>query len=160
MSLIAGDVAFDFVNTAKERDHLPSATPCTPSMTCASKGQRRGELIGGADGDTQAAELPDALADRALLCQLFLNRVHGQRSSDADRASLNRLASMAYQAARLDQEPDGHLDLRSGTARPPPGRASLRGPSGQEPRAGHKPARASTRPPPPAHRPARRTPNH
>jgi transposase InsO family protein len=49
---------------------------------------------------------------------------------------------------------------RCATACGRPGRASLRGPSGHRPGAGHKPARASTRPPPASSPPARPGPNH
>jgi predicted RNA-binding Zn ribbon-like protein len=106
---IAGDVALDFVNTAEERGHPAAGDALRTIDDLRLWGQRRGVLTNGADGDTRAAELPHALAARELLYQLFLDRVHGQRSSDANRASLSRLASMAYQAARLDQEPDGRL---------------------------------------------------
>jgi predicted RNA-binding Zn ribbon-like protein len=113
LPFIAGDVALDFVNTAEERGH-PSAGDALHTIDDLRLwGQRRGVLTsgagGGSNGDEQAGELPDALAARELLYQLFLDRIHGRRSSDSDLTSLSSLASMAYQAARMDQEPNGRL---------------------------------------------------
>jgi predicted RNA-binding Zn ribbon-like protein len=106
---IAGDVALDFVNTAEDRGHPAAGEALHTVDDLRLWGQRRGLLTSAADADTKAAELPAALAARELLYRLFLDRVHGRPSSAADRASLSRLAVLAYQAADLDQEADGRL---------------------------------------------------
>jgi predicted RNA-binding Zn ribbon-like protein len=109
LPFIAGDVALDFVNTAEDRGHPAAGEALQTVDDLRLWGQRRDVLISAADGDTGAAELPAAVAARELLYRLFLDRVHGRPSSEADRASLSRLALLAYQAARLDQEADGRL---------------------------------------------------
>lgn len=109
---IAGHVALDFVNTAEARGHLDAGEALHTPRDLRLWGQRRGVLSGDADGEAGSAELPAALAARELLYRFFLDRVHGHRTPDADRARLGRLASLAYEAASLDQAADGRLAWR------------------------------------------------
>ena len=106
---IAGHVALDFVNTAEQRGAPEAGEALHTVDDLRLWGLRRGVLTGGADGEAGRPELPAAIEARELLYQLFLDRVGGHRSSDADRARLGDLASRAYQVASLGQEADGRL---------------------------------------------------
>jgi predicted RNA-binding Zn ribbon-like protein len=106
---IAGHVALDFVNTAEERGHPQAGEALHTAADLRLWGTRRGVIADCADGGAARAELAAALEARELLYRLFLGRARGERADGADLARLNRLASSAYQAAHLVQEPDGRL---------------------------------------------------
>jgi predicted RNA-binding Zn ribbon-like protein len=110
LPFVAGHVALDFVNTAEQRGHPDAGDALRTLDDLRLWGLRRGVLSDGADGDGGLLELPAALEARELLYQVFLDRVGGRGVPAADRARLSVLAARAYQAARLDQEPDGRLD--------------------------------------------------
>lgn len=119
LPFIAGHVALDFVNTAEQRGHPDAGDALRSLDDLRLWGQRRGVLSGDASGDTGLLELPAALEARELLYRVLLGRVRGHRVPDADRARLRSLASMAYQAAHLDQEADGRLNWSWDPARLP-----------------------------------------
>jgi predicted RNA-binding Zn ribbon-like protein len=106
---IAGDVALDFVNTAEEGGRPEAGDALRTLDDLRLWGERRGVIGGGADDDARHLELPAALEARELLYGLFLDRVRDQRAPAASLLQLGRLASSAYQAARLNQEADGRL---------------------------------------------------
>jgi predicted RNA-binding Zn ribbon-like protein len=110
LPFVAGHVALDFVNTAEQRGHPDGGDALRTIDDLRLWGQRSGVLSNAADGDAGLLELPAALEARELLYQVFLGRVRGQRVPEADRDRLGGLAARAYQAARLDQEPDGRVD--------------------------------------------------
>jgi len=106
---VAGNVALDFVNTAEQRGHPQAGEALHTVDDLRLWGKRVGVLSDGADSDADAMELPAALEARELLYKLFLARARGEPAADADLSRLSGLASRAYQAARLDQEPNGRL---------------------------------------------------
>jgi predicted RNA-binding Zn ribbon-like protein len=109
LPFIAGHVALDFVNTAEQRGHPDAGDALRTVDDLRLWGQRSGLLGSAADDGAGLLELPAALEARELLYKVFLDQVQGRRVPDADRARLGGLASLAYQAASLDQEPDGRL---------------------------------------------------
>ena len=109
LPFIGGDVALDFVNTAEQRGHPDAGDALRTVDDLRRWGQRRGVLSDGAGRDTGPLELPAALEARELLYRVFLTRASGDRVPDADRARLGVLASLAYQAGRLEQAADGRL---------------------------------------------------
>jgi predicted RNA-binding Zn ribbon-like protein len=105
---IGGHVALDFVNTAEGRGQPGAGDALRTAADLRQWGERRGILAGRAGEDDQD-ELAAALDARELLYRLFLDRTAGQRTAETDLATLERLVSSAYQAAHLDQAPDGRL---------------------------------------------------
>lgn len=106
---IAGHVALDFVNTAEERGHPDAGDALRTVDDLRLWGQRRGVIARSADSGPWPLELSAAIEARELLYGLFLCRARGLRVPAADLSRLSRLASTAYQAAHLSQEPDGRL---------------------------------------------------
>lgn len=106
---IAGHVALDFVNTAEERGHPDAGDALRIVDDLRLWGQRRGVIARSADSGPGPLELSAAVEARELLYRLFLCRARGLRVPAADLSQLSRLASTAYQAAHLSQEPDGRL---------------------------------------------------
>ena len=90
-----------------------AAVPVTPAPTALAAAQAEPTAQTPTAPTTPGlAELAVALEARELLYELFLCRARGRRAADADRARLSRLAAEAFQAASLDEEPDGRLGWR------------------------------------------------
>jgi predicted RNA-binding Zn ribbon-like protein len=104
---IAGHVALDFVNTAEGRGQEDPGEALRTAADLRQWGERRGVIAESASAGDD--ELPAALDARELLYRLFLDRSRGHGARPKDLASLERLASGAYQAAHLDQAADGRL---------------------------------------------------
>jgi predicted RNA-binding Zn ribbon-like protein len=106
---VGGHVALDFVNTAEGRGQPDADEALHTASDLRGWGERRGVISAGAGDDADGRELAAALEARELLYRLFLGRALGHRASAADLSRLSRLASSAYQAARLEQDRDGRL---------------------------------------------------
>jgi len=109
IAFIAGHLALDFVNTAEGRADPDAGEALRTAADLRVWGARRGVLVECADDPADGREFPVALEARELLYRLFLGRARGDQAQAADLSLLHRLASSAYQAAHLNQEPDGRL---------------------------------------------------
>jgi predicted RNA-binding Zn ribbon-like protein len=109
IAFIAGHVALDFVNTAEARGRPDAGEALRTADDLLQWGERRGVLAASGTHDAADDELAAALEARELLYRLFLGRTRGDTAAAADLAALERLASGAYRAARLDQAADGRL---------------------------------------------------
>ncbi|HTR91154.1 MAG TPA: ABATE domain-containing protein [Trebonia sp.] len=106
---LGGHVALDFVNTAEGRGHPDAGEALRTADDLRQWGERRGVIAAGSSSNAADDELQAAIEARELLYRLLLDQSRGHRVRQQDLATLERLASDAYQVAHLDQQADGRL---------------------------------------------------
>ncbi len=102
LSLVGGNVALDFVNTAEGRGHPDAGDALRTPRELAIWGKRSGLLASAAVTPVDRAELRRAVAVRELLYRVLRARVEGRRASPGDLDALAASAAAAYRAGRLE----------------------------------------------------------